>query len=286
MHRLRISDLSFDKNEIYSCSPRFTPINDFEIYSLNQFTNFDDINELTQRANYCTHVSIDTESNQWTFCPALIQIELINSDKSTVILLQVQHLPEEKKSSKFVSIQKCLNQILHPSKTLLGWGDLKQELIDFVRFDLFDAQLLETLTFINVQREYTLWFRLRNFMDRRGYRKWSLQDTILHLFDQFLDKSETLNQWSRPLFQQGTHLPLDPKTRSMIDYAANDCLALTKIAHHIQLWWIEKLTWIEMMHIFLFLFDFFSVQSSNNRIKNSAFLHLHFFFFHRLNSLV
>ena len=40
-----------------------------------------------------------------------------------------------------------------------------------------------------------------------GHQRWGLQAAIVEQFNQFLDKTETLNKWSR-----GLYYPRDPET--------------------------------------------------------------------------
>ena len=65
--------------------------------------------------------------------------------------------------------------------------------------------------------------------------KWSLQMAIAYVFREFLDKTRTQSSWSRSLgLSTGTkslisNLKQKTIVNQMIQYAVNDCLAVTKL---------------------------------------------------------
>ena len=64
---------------------------------------------------------------------------------------------------------------------------------------------------------------------KTGAHPWGLQAAMADEFEQFLDKNETLNIWSRGLYRPD-HKMYSHKMISMIYYAIDDCLAVTKLA--------------------------------------------------------
>jgi hypothetical protein len=52
----------------------------------------------------------------------------------------------------------------------------------------------------------------------------------VNTYGQFLDKNETLNIWSHGLYRRSDE-KYTGKLLSMIKYAINDCLAVTKLAY-------------------------------------------------------
>ncbi|CAF1336291.1 unnamed protein product [Rotaria sordida] len=105
--------------------------------------------------------TIDTEANKPTrqyphSLPALIQIQAIHDENcSTVIIIEVQHLPPAS-SSLFHSIQQLCQMIFSSSNKIMAWGDVKKELGPFEDFNLFDlSQVSNTL---DLQKYFTkLW---------------------------------------------------------------------------------------------------------------------------------
>ncbi len=63
-----------------------------------------------------------------------------------------------------------------------------------------------------------------------GKYKWALQCAVADTYRQFLNKHETLNVWSQCVYRQNDG-EYTKKLVSMIKYAANDCLAVTKLAY-------------------------------------------------------
>ncbi|CAF3328907.1 unnamed protein product [Rotaria sp. Silwood2] len=105
--------------------------------------------------------TIDTEANRPTrryphSLPALIQIQAIHDENySTVIIIEVQHLPPAS-SSLFHSIQQLCRMIFSSNNKLMAWGDVEKELGPFEDFNLFDLSQV-TNTF-DLQKYFTkLW---------------------------------------------------------------------------------------------------------------------------------
>lgn len=113
---------------------------------------------LTYKLSNVHLFSIDTESDRPTrknpnSIPALIQVQaIIDKQQSTVLLLEVQHLPP-RSSYLFQSIRTLCRQIFSSMNTFIAWGDIQHELRAFEQFDLFDPnQLIHTIDF---QRQFT-----------------------------------------------------------------------------------------------------------------------------------
>ena len=85
----------------------------------------------------------------------------------------------------------------------------------------------------DIQDLFQHWFDRSDRIDPLCRPKWGLQSAIVELFNEFIDKSETLNQWSRGLSRTPRSLKEEFKIQSMIQYATNDCLAVTKLAYAI-----------------------------------------------------
>ena len=82
---------------------------------------------------------------------------------------------------------------------------------------------------INMQDKFKQWHYEQHHVYVTGHELWGLQAAIVEQFQQFLDKTETLNRWSRPL-HYSYNTETNKKIQSMINYAIHDCLAVTKLA--------------------------------------------------------
>ncbi|CAM4785809.1 unnamed protein product [Rotaria magnacalcarata] len=106
-----------------------------------------------------THLyTIDTESDKPTHqnrqsVPALIQIQAIHNEESaTVLLLEVQHLPD-RNTTLFRAIQQLCQIIFSVNNTIMAWGDIIRELYPFQQFDLFDIS--HVIHVFNIQQWFT-----------------------------------------------------------------------------------------------------------------------------------
>ena len=191
-------------------------------------------------ARKTTQYTIDTENDYRTHQPALIQIEYVR-ERSVVLLVEVGHLPH-RSSTLFWLMQSLFKAILKPSHTILSWGDGASELASFLSCGLFFPAMIDEMCMIDVQDRFKGWYNKRYphtcglpFSDdhiscichhrpvKDSNHPWSLQKAVAWTFCQFLDKRYTKSNWSRPLdFGDG-------QSSAMIDYAASDCLAVTKL---------------------------------------------------------
>ena len=194
--------------------------------------------------------------------PALIQIEYVRQ-RSVILLVEVGHLPH-RSSALFWLIQSLFKVILQPSNRILSWGDGASELSAFLPCGLFSMTMVDQTCMINVQDSF-----------RRGYNRryphacglpsdddhpsctclyrpvknrhnpWSLQKAVAWTFCQFLDKSYTNSNWSRCL-DSG-----DVRSSLMVEYAAHDCLAVTKIFAVIENKWTNQYWLDDHQHLLL-----------------------------------
>ena len=238
-----------------SVLPTFCPFTDCQIYLVNHSTSPMLLQDLIQLARQTTRFVIDTEHDYVTHEPALLQIEFIHV-KSTVLLVEACHQPHLS-SVLFWLIRSLLKIIFSPSNVLLSWGDLFLELSAFVQCGLVSYHTIHQLTTIDVQRQFKLWYNqhfphtcgLPPFHDdspvcichhrpvKHANDQWSLQRAIAYTFHQFLDKSRTKSNWTRPLSRRRNvyqySLVANKQAKQihehLILYAVNDCLAVTKL---------------------------------------------------------
>ncbi|CAF2056870.1 unnamed protein product [Rotaria magnacalcarata] len=216
------------RNQQLSNNPPFTPLNDSHIVLVNKATDTNILHELVHIAQSTKYFTIDTESDLFTNCPALIQIEFIDQEfSSTIILVETCHLPIDKKSLKFWLIQSIFKYIFTERKTIFCWGCPIDELGKFLIYDLYKQEVLCKPRMIDIQDEFKAWhFKQVGFYQTGHHHPWGLQNAIYKMYNEFLDKSQQLNTWSQGLYRR----PYHPKVKSMIDYAAYDCLSVTKLA--------------------------------------------------------
>ena len=179
------------RNQELSINPAFISLNNYEIYLVNESTNTNTLHELIRLAQSSQYFSIDTESDLYTNCPALIQID---------------------------------------------------ELRKFLIYELYTEEALWQSIMVDIQKEFKPWrFEQIGFYET-GQHPWGLQNAIYKMYNEFLDKIQRLNRWSQGLYRQ----KLNPKIQSMIQYASNDCRAVTKLAVSMQQLTVSKRIYISL----------------------------------------
>ena len=253
-------------NAALSVYPTFSPLADCQIYLLNASTLPSLIKDLIELARRTTRFTIDTECDYLTHEPALIQIEFLNIN-SAMILIETCHLPHAS-SVLFWLIRSLLKVIFQPANTILSWGDVTFELSAFVHYGLFSLHAVHQITNIDVQLRFKEWYN-QTFPHTCGLQPshhddstlcvcshrpikqtnnpWSLQRAIAYTFHEFLDKTPTKSDWSQSLslvrnvYQHSTmKRNIRPTRTHLITYAANDCLAVTKLMMVVDLNWTRK----------------------------------------------
>jgi hypothetical protein len=215
------------RNQELRVKPAFTSLNAPEVHVVNRWTDRQVLHDLCNKAQVTCYYSIDTESDLFSQRPALIQIEMIDEHRSVVALVEVCHLPWNNPTSTTLwLIRSFIQLVLRSVNTLYAWGNGKDELRPFVSTGLFTNAMVDQCNLVNIQEKYKQWYGQTHTSDPTGKQRWGLQAAVAASFDEFLDKSETLNQWSRGLDRS----PRTLKRQGMIDYAVNDCLAVTKLA--------------------------------------------------------
>ena len=100
--------------------------------------------------------SIDTEKDFYTHKPALIQIELIQDQQSTVLLIKVCHLPHVSSVLHWL-IRALLKIILNSNNLIYAWGNIVDELTDYIPCGLFNMDVLCQINSIDLQYELKEW---------------------------------------------------------------------------------------------------------------------------------
>ncbi len=275
------------RNQKLSRLPTFQADQPYEVIFINYMTAYFVLLRLIECAHKTRYFAIDTETDDISKEPALIQVQLIplkngifekqqqqtQEEETTIIIIFEMCQRPSSTSIIYPRIQQLINAIFHPSKTFLIWGDGKQELSQFTIYSLFKYVPIPSLDCINVQAQFKNWynntykhssdcpmaiiFNNDNISDNpnctcshRPYKNtgdtWSLQLGISTIFNQFLDKSITRNNWSRALdlrLYQNIQIGVPNYTvkscltdqqeqirLKLVKYTVDDCLALTKLA--------------------------------------------------------
>jgi hypothetical protein len=219
------------RNERFSVLPTFAPLNNYETYFINKSTDINLLHHLIGLVKNTTYFSVDTEGDKYTNKRSLIQFELIHEHLSTVILIEVCHIPKQPNSLVLWLIRSIFQSIFQSTKIIYSWGDPIEELSKFVTYRLFTNSALYQPTMIDLQYEFKEWHKGKHYgFNALGNDKWSLQYAVVNTYGQFLNKYETLNIWSRGLYRRNDE-EYNEKLLSMIQYAIDDCLAVTKLAY-------------------------------------------------------
>ena len=236
-------------NNSLSIKPIFTALHPYDIIHIHHTTSIEFIYDLIDLAQHTYKFTIDTETDKKSHQPALIQIEFVDGPQSIVLLIETCHLPDES-SLLFGLIQSLLNVIFKPSNTILSWGHAMDELIKFLPYHIINWDTLDQLHFINIQDCFKKWYNdtmihkcgLQYNIDhcsctcsyrpyKRNHDKWSLQQAIAYTFNEFLNKHCTFSNWTQGLDDYLHHDYSSHCHRQyLIQYAVNDCLAVTKLA--------------------------------------------------------
>ncbi|CAF3018839.1 unnamed protein product [Rotaria sp. Silwood2] len=249
----------YELNSALSILQVFNPLNDYHIHHINQSTSPILLHDLIKQARKTTRFTIDTEDDYYTHQPALIQIEFIQ-DKSIILLIEINHLPHPS-SIVFWLIRSLLKVILHSLNVIYSWGDAKDELSKFIPSRLLSSETLLEINNMNIQKIFKNWHdrkpkrqcisvsldtvnRLYTYSRKSTTNfnhKWSLQMAIAYAFHEFLDKSRTKSRWIRNLDMTNNNrsfvvnLKVNRIVEEMIEYAVNDCFAVTKLVSMLKL---------------------------------------------------
>lgn len=217
------------RNEELSQNPSFTTKNNYHTYLINKFTDTTILHDIIDAVKSTKNFTIDTESDWKTNQPALIQVEIIAEHLSTVLLVEVCHLPHNKSSLIFWLIRAICKFIFQEKNTIYCWGNIIKELKDFLIYNLFTIEELNQVHIVNMQDEFKIWHYNQFGFYKTENNPWGLQAAIYDTYEEFLDKHERLNMWSRGLYRTNNYNR--SKIESMIRYASYDCLAVTKLAY-------------------------------------------------------
>ena len=177
------------RNEELSHNPPFIPLNNYEIHLVNKSTDINLLHDLIRLAQSTKYFTIDTESDIYTNCSALIQIEFIDQNVATIILIETCHLPMNQQALKFWLIRSIFKFILQPTKIIFAWGSPIDELKRFLVYGLYTNETIYEPKMADIQDEFKLWHFKQVHLYETGCHPWGLQNDIYHMYKQFSDKS-------------------------------------------------------------------------------------------------
>lgn len=223
----------------------------FKYFFINHTTSVDILDSLIDYSSFIQQYTIDTEDQaryRQPSDPALIQIEFIHEeDPPIIVLIETLHLPTQN-SSKMEKIQRLCQIILSPNNVVNCWGDPKEELKKFIKYNLFDDDDIDKIKPKNIQNKFKKWFN-QNHPDSPHRKigvndKYSLQLAIHLTFNLWLNKRMTLANWGCGIdLTLTTYMPTngydDDKEKIINDeeeyrelmtiYAIYDCMVVTKL---------------------------------------------------------
>lgn len=224
----------------------------YRYFYIHKETSIDTLEDLIEYASTIRYYTIDTEGQtrpKQSSIPALIQIEfLAENSSSIIILIETMHLPP-RNSDKFIKMKKLCQTILSNNHHVYSWGNATHELLTFSRYDLFESTDLDHIIPVDVQPYFQQWFhRTDPFSSDRKLNPgnaYGLQFAIKRVFNEWLDKRMTLASWGCgidwELHTIDTHIhDTDIHQKRIHDeqeirelmtmYAINDCFSVTKLA--------------------------------------------------------
>ena len=219
-------------------------------YFINRSTDETTLKLLIQTASASDEFTIDTESinipgkqNE----PALIQLLMIHPyHASSVVIIECHHLIH-KHHPHFKLIEKLFQVVLSSKKTNYIFGS-KTELKPFIRFELFSLQQIESMTFINLQRNFKRYWQENHHhkppnpenttqpeecqcetcIGKKPTESWSLQDCLAYELKQHLPKLLSQSKFNIGLDPTLRRLNSEERNhrRTLVEYACNDVLSM------------------------------------------------------------
>lgn len=226
--------------------PPYQPTS-YGIIFINRTTTTDVLIRLDQEIKEAEKFMLDTESVMVKFkpnVPALIQIQIYSPTSSTIMIIEVHHLPNQQQQ-EFRLIKNLFQSLLTRKNQIFSWGGIN-ELNEFLQFNLFNQDQIYLPTNRNIQDEYkTYWDRTfphqttvnaENCRCRHcfgvGHKQLlGIQDVTAFELNEWLNKQLTCQKFNIGLDQklQKYNLYGSQYRQSLVRYAANDCDAILRI---------------------------------------------------------
>ena len=221
-------------NKPFNNRSKFIPSNVYSYYFMNKYTPLNLLHYLIGLAQTTSSFTISTLFDAYTDTPALIVVEIIQATESVLVVVETCHLPYNRKSLQFWLIQSFIKIIFKPEKTVFTWDDARYQLASFVQYGLFTDDLLAQVYFVDVRREYLRFHSSLFKRNRNEIQYLSLEQIILNVFNECLGQQKNEYIWSQGFYQPSRHILNHPALQSMVRYALNSCLAITKLLNFIR----------------------------------------------------
>ncbi|CAF2136421.1 unnamed protein product [Rotaria magnacalcarata] len=230
----------------------------YRYYHIHHQTPMDILDDLIDYAKEVTNYTIDTEDQlqppPQPSKPALLQIEYVyENNPSILLIIEMMYLPKQHEPA-FIKIKQLLKIIFSNNHTIYLWGGIHKELKHFYRFGLFDENDINSVKERNIQDEFKCYlnqtYPLSPDIKLKTNETYSLQFAIYKMFNQWLNKRFTLANFGcgldpaldtiiipRQFSNQQKRIIEDEEEirKFMINYALNDCLAVTKLVYELPL---------------------------------------------------
>lgn len=249
--------------------PPYESTRNYRIYFINEATPFGEIDYLLNISYHTTSFILDTEGDYKSQVPALIQILVIqsNDEESPLLLVETKFLPDSS-SLLFMKIKELFHHIFREDAHIHVWGSLLSELKPFLIYEIFTFPIRSFI--FDAQTNFGTWFnqwlhhnlpsdtdiqfdnmndsvilnaplcdptllvpaQLINNEKVLKKQRWSLQDAVVYVLNQYLSKKYTLRKWSIGLDiclqNYDKQYSLNHRNK-LIMYAANDCLSVAQL---------------------------------------------------------
>jgi hypothetical protein len=261
-------------HELQQHYPTFTlPTAMYEVQYVNKYTTLDTMQLLIDHVERCEEYSIDTEGDKSSKETTLLQIQSIPFEFPIfVIIVELSHLPAHDSPSN-AFIKKLFRSIFRSTNKIYIWGSAEKELSSIEDNELFECPI--KAKHYNIQKLFADWYGwarsrcgisspcCRNDINvnvaaclchpHSPYRVgelWSLQLALIYVSGLFIEKSTTLNNWSRLL--DPSHSTYSSTTREkLVRYIIYDCFVTTYFVKPVlQNWSFEELTKVNIAELF------------------------------------
>ncbi|CAF1024664.1 unnamed protein product [Didymodactylos carnosus] len=155
-----------ENEELRSKLPPFTIDQQYNVYYITKLTSRTTMDYLINIISSTTTIIVDTETDDQSHEPALIQIKPVVQPPATlpVILLEALWLPSSTSSHRKKVEQLCA-AVFCTKNTIYGWGDVRKELRQFRHHDLFStSNIIEP---VDVQKEYRRYYNEKHPHEQR-----------------------------------------------------------------------------------------------------------------------
>lgn len=226
----RLQDLSVHYFHLF---PSFQPITAYNCIIVHNQTSHQDLDIANDAAANATNFIIDTQ-HQVDTCqgsnrsiPALIQI-LIQSieDIPVILLIEVSFLKSRislrtRDMKKDEKIKQLFRHILSPNKCLVAWGNPKEKLAAFYKYNLFCEHDFSLVNLYDMHDHFKYFCRLafpKSSVIKQSFESYTLQEAIFNIFGEILN-----NKMQYALWTTGIDLSLKTYYRGLLSIEKQDC---------------------------------------------------------------